>query len=64
MRSTRRDDKPAHEIQLEGIWMKRIRHTVVTILRDIEVAVIQLSGRAKPAPARVAIRQPKPSQRR
>ncbi|HYI15318.1 MAG TPA: hypothetical protein VEX37_08005 [Thermomicrobiales bacterium] len=44
--------------------MKRIRHTVVTILRDIEVAVIQLSSRAKPAPARVAIRQPKPRQRR
>ena len=38
--------------------MKRIRHTVVTILRDIEVAVIQLSGRARPAPARVTIRQP------
>lgn len=32
--------------------MKRIRHTVVTILRDIEVAVIRLAGRPQPAPAR------------
>jgi hypothetical protein len=44
--------------------MKRIRHTVVTILRDIEVAVIQLSGRAIPVPARVTIRRPGPDQRR
>ena len=51
-------------IELEGNRMKRIRHTVVTILRDIEVAVIQLSGSVRPAPARVAIRQTQPRQRR
>ena len=44
--------------------MKRIRHTVVTILRDIEVAVIRLSGRAQPAPTRVANSQSGPRQRR
>jgi hypothetical protein len=37
--------------------MKRIRHTVVTILRDIEVAVIRLSGRPRPALARVPSRR-------
>jgi hypothetical protein len=51
-------------IELEDIWMKRIRHTVVTILRDIEVAVIQLSGRARPAPVPVPTRQPGTSRRR
>jgi hypothetical protein len=51
-------------IELEGFWMKRIRHTVVTILRDIEVAVIQLSGRVRPALVPVPTRQPGTSRRR
>jgi hypothetical protein len=55
---------PARTITQEGIWMKRIRHTVVTILRDIEVAVIRLSGRPRPALARVPSRRPAPRERR
>lgn len=43
--------------------MKRIRHTVVTILRDIEVAVIRLAGRPQPAPARVSSKRPAHDQR-
>jgi|GEM_PF-5537235 len=36
--------------------MKRIRHIVVTIKRDIAVAVIRLSGRVRPAPVPVPTR--------
>ena len=44
--------------------MERIRHTVVMIRRDIEVAIIRLSGRASPAPALAASKRPAPDQRR
>ena len=37
--------------------MKRIRHTVVTILSDIEVAINRLFGLKQPAPARVTTRK-------
>jgi hypothetical protein len=36
----------------------------VTLLRDIEVAVIRLSGRARPAPARATIKRQAPGKRR
>jgi len=44
--------------------MKRIRHIVVTILSDIEVALIRLSGRLRPAPARATSKRSAPRQRR
>lgn len=44
--------------------MNRVRHTVVTILRDIDVAIIHLSARVGPQPVRVPITRTGPRPRR